>query len=123
MNCFVTVADISPGELLGRSGSLQAAINLELGTETIHRVNIKLEGLNGQLPNLDLINTVVRLCRREGVPVTLQKRVSQTILINPFPAKLSYLNFHPLEVVSRYHDPQLQVVENVFNLTPNIFKS
>ena len=123
MNCFVIVADISPGELLGRSGSLQAAINLELGTETIHRVNIKLEGLNGQLPNLDLINTVVRLCRREGVPVTLQKRVSQTILINPFPAKLSYLNFHPLEVVSRYHDPQLQVVENVFNLTPNIFKS
>ena len=33
-------------------------------------------------------------------------------------------NFHPLEVVSRYRDPQLQVGENysyVFNLRPNIF--
>ena len=27
----------------------------------------------------------------------------------PLHAKLSYLNIHPLEVVSRYRDPQLQV--------------
>ena len=32
--------------------------------------------------------------------------------INPFPAKLNYLNFYPFEVVSRYRDPQLQVAEN-----------
>ena len=31
---------------------------------------------------------------------------------NPYPAKLIYLSFHPLEVVSRYSDPQLQVGEN-----------
>ena len=38
---------------------------------------------------------------------------------NPCHAKLIYLNFHPLEVVSRYRDPQLQVGENysyLFNL-------
>ena len=40
---------------------------------------------------------------------------------------LSYtiLFFHPLEVVSRYRDPQLQVGENkpyLFNLRPNICK-
>ena len=38
-----------------------------------------------------------------------------------------YLNFHPLEVVSRYRDPQVQVGENysyiLFNLRPNIWKS
>ena len=34
--------------------------------------------------------------------------------INPFPARASYLNFHPLEVVFRYREPQLQVGENVF---------
>ena len=34
------------------------------------------------------------------------------ILINPYPAKLNNLNFQPLEVVSRYRDPQLQVAEN-----------
>ena len=31
---------------------------------------------------------------------------------NPYPAKLIHLNFQPLEVVSRYRDPQPQVVEN-----------
>ena len=38
---------------------------------------------------------------------------------------LSYLNFHPLEVVSRYRDPQRQVGENyyMFNLRPNIYTS
>ena len=30
--------------------------------------------------------------------------------------KLIYLNFHPLEVASHYHDPQLQVGENYLNL-------
>ena len=33
-------------------------------------------------------------------------------VINRLPAKVSDLNLHPLEVVSRYRDPQLQVGEN-----------
>ena len=40
--------------------------------------------------------------------------------IKPVPVKLIYLNFPPLEVVSRYRDPQPQGVENysyVFNET------
>ena len=43
--------------------------------------------------------------------------------INPLIAVLSYLNFDPLEVASRYREPQLQVGENYsysFNLRPNI---
>ena len=42
---------------------------------------------------------------------------------NPYSAKLHNLNFHPLKVVSRYRDPQLQVGENLsylFNLRQNI---
>ena len=45
--------------------------------------------------------------------------------INPQSAKLNNLNFQPLEVVSRYRDPQLQVVEKcsgLFNFSPNICK-
>ena len=45
---------------------------------------------------------------------------------NPSPAKLIYSNFHPLEIVSRYRDPQLQVAENsshFFNFCTNICKS
>ena len=33
-------------------------------------------------------------------------------LFNPYPAGVIYLNFQPLEVVSRYRDPQLQMGEN-----------
>ena len=36
---------------------------------------------------------------------------------NPLTAKLFNLNFHPLEVVSRWRDPQLQVSENYSNMT------
>ena len=45
---------------------------------------------------------------------------------NPYSAKVIYLNFQPLDVVSRYRDPQLQVAENyshLFNLRPNHYKS
>ena len=47
-------------------------------------------------------------------------------MVNPLTAKLIYLNFQPLEVVSRYRDPQLQVAENylcLFNLSTNISKT
>ncbi|XP_033754624.1 glycosylphosphatidylinositol anchor attachment 1 protein-like [Pecten maximus] len=65
---------IQPGELMGRSGQIQAALNLEIPDGNIKKFNIKIEGLNGQLPNLDFFNLVVRLCKREGVEVTLHKQ-------------------------------------------------
>ena len=46
--------------------------------------------------------------------------------VNPYPAKWIYLYFQPLEVVSRYRDPQLQVAENYFyflNCSKNMCKS
>ena len=46
--------------------------------------------------------------------------------LNPLTAKLFNLNFHPLEVVSRWRDPQLQVSENHSDLTKwtsTLFKS
>ena len=43
-------------------------------------------------------------------------------LINPYPAKLNNLNFQPLEFVSRYRDPQLQVAENYCYLEILMFK-
>ena len=60
------------------------------------------------------------------VNINILKPVSQLLTINSYPAKLIYLNFQPLEVVSYYSDPQPQVVENcsyLFNLRPNIYKS
>ena len=52
---------------------------------------------------------------------TLHHLSTSTIyyIVESYPAKFIYLNFHLLEVVSRYRDPQLQVGENYsysFNL-------
>ena len=47
-------------------------------------------------------------------------------LVEPYPAESISLNFQALEVVSRYRDPQPQVLENdsyLFILRPNIYKS
>ena len=47
-------------------------------------------------------------------------------IFNLLTAKLFNLNFHPLEVVSRWRDPQLQVSENYSDLTKwrsTLFKS
>ena len=43
-------------------------------------------------------------------------------MFNPYPAEINNLNFHPLEVVSSYRDPQLQVLqmgENYWYLLSN----
>ena len=55
----------------------------------------------------------------------MEKSAVEACHVNPCPAKLIYLDFQPLEVVSCYRDPQPQVVENysyLFNLRPNIYK-
>ncbi|KAH9361974.1 hypothetical protein HPB48_003617 [Haemaphysalis longicornis] len=67
---------IDPGILAARSGPIQAAINLELHSSRIKRLDVKLVGLNGQLPNLDLFNLVAELCLRESVHITFHDQVS-----------------------------------------------
>uniref|UniRef100_A0A1A9ZQD8 Uncharacterized protein n=1 Tax=Glossina pallidipes TaxID=7398 RepID=A0A1A9ZQD8_GLOPL len=69
------------GYLPGRAGALQAAINLEIQDLNIEFIDVKIEGLNGQLPNLDLFNVVQRITAREGITsgykhTTLKKRRS-----------------------------------------------
>lgn len=50
-----------------RSGPMQAAIILELYGKEFTRVNVKIQGLYGQLPNLDLFNLVIELATRESI--------------------------------------------------------
>ncbi|KAK9887887.1 hypothetical protein WA026_000191 [Henosepilachna vigintioctopunctata] len=65
---------LASGDLDGRAGSIQAAINLELHTDKIAHIDIKIEGLNGQLPNLDLFNLVTKICSKEGIYNTFKMR-------------------------------------------------
>ena len=53
-----------------------------------------------------------------GVSTNLQHQCYNVINhVNPLTAKSFNLNFHPLEVASRWRDPQLQVSENYSDLT------
>ena len=63
---------LTPGPLPARAGSIQAAVNLEIPTEFPTHINVKVLGLNGQLPNLDLVNLVNRLVQREGMHTMFQ---------------------------------------------------
>ncbi|KAH8420116.1 hypothetical protein KR009_005955 [Drosophila setifemur] len=56
------------GNLPARAGSLQAALNIEVQDLEIDYVDVRIEGLNGKLPNLDMFNLVQRIMAREGIP-------------------------------------------------------
>ncbi|XP_046631275.1 glycosylphosphatidylinositol anchor attachment 1 protein-like [Daphnia pulicaria] len=62
------------GQLDARAGAIQAAINLEIPYEKISHIDVRMEGLNGQLPNLDLVNLVHRLFQQERFTTTLKER-------------------------------------------------
>ena len=36
---------------------------MEIKDENIDQIELKLEGVNGKLPNLDLFNSIIRICR------------------------------------------------------------
>lgn len=73
--CFL---GLQATELEARAGSIQAAINLEVLANRISGFDLRVEGLNGQLPNLDLFNLAARLCRVEGFTVMLHEKVNLT---------------------------------------------
>lgn len=76
LNRVLSSTDISSAPLEGHSGSIQAALNLEFANEKVKFFQIAIEGINGQLPNLDLVTTVFRLCRKERISVALHTEVS-----------------------------------------------
>lgn len=61
---------IQSGYLDGLSGSIQAAVILDINATRMSRMDLKIEGLNGQLPNLDLFNTAVELATHESITPT-----------------------------------------------------
>lgn len=56
------------------AGSIEAAIVLEyaMDSDNFDHMQLFYEGLNGQLPNLDLINTVTTIARNENMHVGIQ---------------------------------------------------
>ncbi|KTG44911.1 hypothetical protein cypCar_00038567 [Cyprinus carpio] len=71
----ITGMEYSP--LQGRAGSIQAALSLELSSDVITSLDLVLEGLNGQLPNLDLANLFYAFCQKLGVLCTIQGKLQR----------------------------------------------
>ena len=53
------------------AGSIQAGLALEFPHEKFYSIDLRHNGINGQLPNLDLINTIVQLCDKNSISTSL----------------------------------------------------
>ncbi|CAF0791830.1 unnamed protein product [Adineta steineri] len=53
------------------AGSIQAGLALEFPHEKFYSIDLRHNGINGQLPNLDLINTVIQLCDKNSIAASL----------------------------------------------------
>ncbi|CAM9306546.1 unnamed protein product [Bubo scandiacus] len=62
----------------GRAGAIQAAISLELSSDVVTSFDVAVEGLNGQLPNLDLLNLFHAFCQKNGLLCTIQGKLPRS---------------------------------------------
>ncbi|EHB16901.1 Glycosylphosphatidylinositol anchor attachment 1 protein [Heterocephalus glaber] len=71
----VNVTGMQSSFLQGRAGAIQAAVALELSSDVVTSLDVIVEGLNGQLPNLDLLNLFQTFCQKGGLLCTLQGKL------------------------------------------------
>ncbi|XP_048338623.1 glycosylphosphatidylinositol anchor attachment 1 protein isoform X2 [Sphaerodactylus townsendi] len=64
--------------MLGRAGAIQAALSLELSSDVITSFDVAVEGLNGQLPNLDLVNLFYAFCQKSNLLCTIQGKLQRS---------------------------------------------
>lgn len=64
-------SDPRSSPLNAHAGSIQAGLALEFPYEKFYSIDLRHNGINGQLPNLDLINTLVHLCDKYSIATSL----------------------------------------------------
>ncbi|XP_067323304.1 glycosylphosphatidylinositol anchor attachment 1 protein [Anolis sagrei] len=74
----VNVTELHSSGMLGRAGAIQAALSLELSSDVITSFDVALEGLNGQLPNLDLVNLFYSFCQKNNLLCTIQGKLQRS---------------------------------------------
>ncbi|XP_058035054.1 glycosylphosphatidylinositol anchor attachment 1 protein [Ahaetulla prasina] len=74
----VNVTETHSSGMFGRAGAIQAAISLELSSDVITSFDVAVEGLNGQLPNLDLVNLFYSFCQKNGLLCTIQGKLQRS---------------------------------------------
>lgn len=80
-------------ELDVTAGSIEAAIIIEYASDSdnFHHMELSYEGLNGQLPNLDLINTATTIARNENIQVSIQDSPDDQLERNDYYSRLRTL--------------------------------
>ncbi|XP_061335138.1 glycosylphosphatidylinositol anchor attachment 1 protein [Pezoporus flaviventris] len=74
----VNITAVRSSGPLGRAGAIQAAIALELSSDVVTSFDVAVEGLNGQLPNLDLLNLFNAFCQKNGLLCTIQGKLQHS---------------------------------------------
>ncbi|XP_053911671.1 glycosylphosphatidylinositol anchor attachment 1 protein-like, partial [Cuculus canorus] len=74
----VNLTEMSSSGTPGRAGAIQAAIALELSSDVVTSLDVAVEGLNGQLPNLDLLNLFHAFCQKNGLLCTIQGKLPRS---------------------------------------------
>jgi glycosylphosphatidylinositol transamidase len=87
-----------------RAGSIQAALNLEIKDENVDQIELKLEGANGKLPNLDLFNSIIRICKSVQFKCSLESE--------KFEQEHSYY----------HHRPPVEHIPGIENTVSMLFK-
>lgn len=74
-------------------GSIEAAIVLEyaLPNDNFDYMELNYEGLNGQLPNLDVLNTITTVARNENIKVSIQGTPVEELDTNNYYTRLRTL--------------------------------
>lgn len=62
---------------MGRAGAIQAAVAVELSGAVLTSVDVAPEGLNGQLPNMDLLGLFHACCHKGGLLCTIQGKLQR----------------------------------------------
>ncbi|CAH2286092.1 glycosylphosphatidylinositol anchor attachment 1 [Pelobates cultripes] len=74
----VNVTEIKSSVMMGRAGAIQAAVSLELNSDVITSFDVVVEGLNGQLPNLDMVNLFHAFCQKSTLLCTIQGKLQRS---------------------------------------------
>ncbi|XP_062424568.1 glycosylphosphatidylinositol anchor attachment 1 protein [Rhea pennata] len=74
----INITEMQSSGMLGRAGAIQAAVSLELSSDVVTSFDVAVEGLNGQLPNLDLVNLFHAFCQKNGLLCTIQGKLQRS---------------------------------------------
>ncbi|XP_078482047.1 GPI-anchor transamidase component GPAA1 [Ciona intestinalis] len=72
----ISSSNIKAAQLPSRAGAIQSAVVLNINDPNLSYLNLRIEGFNGQLPNLDLVNLVRKISQDNQMPIAINHKFS-----------------------------------------------